>query len=811
MTTPTFTTGPDTYTVTDPGDYILDLLAGDDSLTVNGGTTTTATMDEGNDYVRLLSGMATVDGGAGNDRFDIVTSGVTVSGGADDDVFNLLAGAGGGSNQTINGNDGNDTVNFSTDITNLSAELGAGSDTFAGHHHIVSGMLSGGAGNDSFLDLDGSNLTLAGGAGDDTYLVSGTSFSATIQENAGEGTDTVQSYIGFTLGANVENLTLMGTAAVNATGNTLANVLTGNNAANSLLGGAGNDTLYGNGGSDTLDGGTGTDQMYGGTGNDVFIVRDATDQVYENASEGTDRVVSTVTYTLGANLENLSLSGSANIDGTGNDGKNVIVGNSGDNALYGLGGVDKLVGNAGNDTLDGGIGGHDRLIGGTGNDTYMVDSYTDVAVENAGQGTDQVYSTANYRLSDNVENLTLNGVANIYGIGNDLDNVLTGNSGGNKLFGLGGNDVLDGGAGNDRLFGGLGDDTYYVDSYNDRVLENAGEGTDSVFSSASYKLGANLEQLTLTGTADLYGYGNAGDNSLIGNSGDNKLFGLEGNDMLDGGAGADRMVGGTGNDTYYVDNLGDVVVENAGEGTDTIHSQVTLTLSDNVENGVVDGSAGIGLYGNELDNDLQGNVGNDTLDGGAGNDTIHGNAGEDFLYGGTGNDVLSGDTGNDSVFGQDGNDNISGGVGNDLLYGGAGTDVLDGGTGDDYLMGGSGQDTLTGGAGTDHFLFSEVTDSPLGAWDTITDFQSNAGSVAGDDVLDLTQIDANTAISGDQAFTWGGSSAGANSVWYSSLTQNGDGSAEMLVNGDVNGDGIADFQIMLHLTTGSFSSDDLGL
>src|SRR3569623_120435 len=99
MTTPTFTTGPDTYTVTDPGDYVLDFLAGDDTLTVNGGTTTTATMDDGDDYVRLLKGAANVDGGAGNDRFDITTSGITASGGIGDDLFILR----GGSNQTING------------------------------------------------------------------------------------------------------------------------------------------------------------------------------------------------------------------------------------------------------------------------------------------------------------------------------------------------------------------------------------------------------------------------------------------------------------------------------------------------------------------------------------------------------------------------------------------------------------------------------------------------------------------------------------------------------------------------------------
>src|SRR3569833_1423960 len=295
MTTPTFTDGADSYVVSAPGDYVLDFLGGDDSLTVNGGTTTTATMDDGNDYVRLLSGMATVDGGAGNDRCDITTSGVSVSGGADDDLFNLL----GGSNQTIHGDDGNDTVNISADIGNLAADLGTGDDTVVGHNHIVSGTISGGAGNDTFQDLDGASLILAGGIGDDTYRISGTSFSATIQENAGEGTDTVQSFLSYTLGANLENLTLLGTGAVNGTGNELANEMTGNNAANKLTSLAGNGTLYGIGGDDKLDGGTGADTMVGGTGNDTYYVRDAGDVVIENAGEGTDKVNLTISYTLG--------------------------------------------------------------------------------------------------------------------------------------------------------------------------------------------------------------------------------------------------------------------------------------------------------------------------------------------------------------------------------------------------------------------------------------------------------------------------------------------------------------------------------
>ncbi len=202
---------------------------------------------------------------------------------------------------------------------------------------------------------------------------------------------------------------------------------------------------------------------------------------------------------------------------TGTSGADTLQGGGGGDTLSGLGGNDKLLGSAGGDILDGGAG-DDRMIGGTGDDAYFVDSYNDVVIENAGEGNDSVFSTANYVLRDNIEALTLTGSANLYGYGNAGDNILTGNSGINKLFGLGGNDVLDGGAGSDRLFGGTGNDIYYVDAYADRAIENAGEGNDEVRSSASYRLGDNIETLTLTGSSGIWGYGNAGDNTLTGNS-----------------------------------------------------------------------------------------------------------------------------------------------------------------------------------------------------------------------------------------------------------------------------------------------------
>jgi Ca2+-binding RTX toxin-like protein len=467
--------------------------------------------------------------------------------------------------------------------------------------------LSGGGGND-ILDGGLGVDTMVGGAGNDTYYVDNA--GDVVTENAGEGTDAVNSSITYTLGANVENLTLTGTSAINGTGNGLNNVITGNS------------------GNNVLNGGIGADTMIGGAGNDTYYVDNAGDVVTENAGEGTDKVNSRITYSLGANLENLTLMGSAAIDGYGNELGNSITGNAYNNYLYGYGG---------NDILNGG-GGADTMVGGTGNDTYYVDNIGDTVTENAGEGTDTVSSSITYTLGANVENLTLTGTAAINGTGNELNNTITGNSAVNSLTGGAGNDTLNGGGGADTMVGGTGNDTYYVDNVGDIVTENAGEGTDTVNSSITYTLGANLENLTLTGSAT-YGYGNDLDNTITGNKYNNYLYGYGGNDVLNGGSGSDRMYGGTGNDTYYVDSTGDIVTENAGEGTDTVNSTITYTLGANVENLTLTGSAAINGTGNSLDNVIIGNSAVNILNGGAGADTLTGGAGNDSTTGGHGSDT----------------------------------------------------------------------------------------------------------------------------------------------------------------------------
>jgi Ca2+-binding RTX toxin-like protein len=381
-------------------------------------------------------------------------------------------------------------------------------------------------------------------------------------ELAGEGTDTVLSSANnYMLSSNVENLTLTGGGSSNGTGNTSANTITGNTGANRLRGEAGNDTLNGGDGNDTLDGGNGDDSMVGGTGNDLYIVGSALDVVVEGVGAGTDTVESSITYTLSANVENLTLTGKGSLSGTGNTLANAIVGNSRANLLSGLDGADTITGGKGNDTLDGGTG-NDSLIGGADNDVYIVDSASDVVVEAAGEGVDRVDSSVTYTLGNNVENLTLTGTSAINGTGNDLANVIIGNTGNNSLTGGLGLDTLDGGAGDDSLEGGAGDDIYLVDSALDIVSEAAGGGIDTVRSTVNVTLAKNVENLEIQGSSGLTGTGNASANRLTGNSGANVLDGAGGNDTLIGGNGNDTLIGGTGADTF--------VFTGSTNGVDTI-------------------------------------------------------------------------------------------------------------------------------------------------------------------------------------------------------------------------------------------------
>lgn len=288
-------------------------------------------------------------------------------------------------------------------------------------------------------------------------------------------------------------------------------------------------------------------------------------------------------------------------------------------------------------------------LGGLGNDTLVFDNNNDVIIEEANGGIDLMLSSLGGTLGANVENLTISGASARNATGNSMDNVLTGNVAANTLSGLagidalyggGGNDVLNGGTGNDLLTGSSGNDTYIVDSLNDIIVELSGEGVDLVQATLSWVLGAEMENLTLTGTAAINGTGNGFDNTITGNSAANLLTGNAGNDTLSAGAGIDTMTGGIGNDVFYVDNTADVVTEMTGEGTDTIYSSVSLNMASYTETLILTGTAAINGTGTSLSNTLTGNTGANNLSGGGGKDYLTGGAGNDTLTGGTGSDTF---------------------------------------------------------------------------------------------------------------------------------------------------------------------------
>lgn len=404
------------------------------TLTGSGGITAT-----GNSLANILrgqsSGINTLTGGTGNDSYYVSKQ---------TDVINEFAGGG---TDTVFAS-GNYSIANASNLENLTMIAAgftgtgnSGINTLTANAtggDILLGMesndkLYGGAGNDTLDGGTGSD-TMVGGKGNDSYFVD--SVADVVTENLNEGTDTVTltSNIAYTLASNVENL-ILGAAVLttSALGNTLNNTITGNDSNN------------------VIDGSIGADAMFGGLGDDSYYVDNIGDTVTEAASAGTDTVYSTaISFTLGANVENLVLNGSNGISGTGNTLNNNLNGNTGGNVLSGL---------DGNDIIDGGLGA-DTLIGGLGNDTYYVDNIADTVSELSGQGTDTVISTATYALNDvasiGVENLTLMGSNNISGSGNSLANTIIGNSASNILDGNGGKDTLTGGGGKDYFtFTGL--------------------------------------------------------------------------------------------------------------------------------------------------------------------------------------------------------------------------------------------------------------------------------------------------------------------------------------------------------------------
>ena len=427
----------------------------------------------------------------------------------------------------------------------------------------------------------------------------------------------------------------------------------------------------------------------------------------------------------------------------------------------------------------------------------------------------------------------------------DANFVVTTGSGDDIIQTNAGDDILDGGTGSNQLAGGLGDDTYYINSAGDQVFEEVNGGHDSAYFTYDFRANAadfgNVEKFYLIGTAD-EGRTNSRANELYANptlgslllafGGDDLLVGGTGDDVLVGGTGNDTMRGGQGDDWYFVTEAGDVVIELADEGIDEIRTNLNTTLGEHFENLRLKGAASIGT-GNAADNSifagsaaatlsglagddiLYGSASADTLDGGTENDILYGNGGADTLFGGTGDDRLNGGLQGDTLWGGDDNDRLNGnegldflygeagadrldggedpdqlfgGTGNDVLLGGAGNDILDGGEDNDRLTGGEGRDRMTGGTGQDDFLFGEGDFAGLAASDSdrILDFSDADG-----DLIILSAVDA--IVGGDDdAFAFIGAAAFSNTAGelrYEAAVDH------VLVQGDTNGDGVADFAI----------------
>ncbi|MFD1704352.1 calcium-binding protein [Methylopila henanensis] len=338
---------------------------------------------------------------------------------------------------------------------------------------------------------------------------------------------------------------------------------------------------------------------------------------------------------LADHVRSFALSGPSGLSVMGNGLNNVINGGNGSNTLSGLGGDDILRGLNGSDTLlggeradrlDGGAGA-DRMEGGAGDDTYVVQEPGDRVIEADGEGFDTVYSSVSFSLvGQSIERLilTATGANRDDGTGNDLDNIIIGHVGTN---------VIDGGAGADRMEGRGGNDTYYVDNAGDVVIEADGGGVDSVYSSVSFSLaGQFIERLILTGSESINAFGNSQANAIAGNSAAN---------VIDGRGGADRMQGGAGDDTYFVDDAGDVVIETQGAGFDTVNSSVSFSLAGQfIEKLALTGNAAINGTGNSQANTLVGNAAANTLNGLGGADRLDGGRGVDILTGGDGADTF---------------------------------------------------------------------------------------------------------------------------------------------------------------------------
>lgn len=557
-----------------------------------------------------------------------------------------------------------------------------------------------------------------------------------------------------TSGADSFTLNRLGDWVLN--GQAGADIITGNDGANvTFVGGDGNDTLTGKNGNDIF--------QYSGTtgGMDIVDGGDGYDIVQATANNTTIGLASA------ANIEEISGGAFSNVTlqlGTGNDvfdsnlialsGIASIRAGTGHDTIIGTYGNESIFGEDGNDIIWGGYGA-DILNGGNGIDTLSYEgNWAGVTVNLA----------ANTVSGGDADGDTISLFENV--IGSDNNDVITGSTAANVITGGAGDDTMDGGGGNDTfriglysgvdaIIGGSGTDTVLF-TENDAVLALSSLATVEIFNASG------ITNATITGNElnNTLNFGSATMTNIAG------IFGLDGNDIITGSAGNDVIIGGSGNDTLNGGNGNDLFRYDGGdEGFDALNGGGGTDTVQAASYGAV-----IGLTSITAIEAING-MGDTIIQGSATANTLNFSA-----------VTLSGIA---AIDGGDGNDNITGSNGDDTIYGGNGADRLTGSNGYDYLV---------GNAGNDIFDFNFVGESSVGSWsDIIGDF------VKGQDKVDITTIDANSALAGDQNFSFIGGSAFTNvagQLRYDNTV--GDGYTHIF--GDVNGDGVADFQIRLQGT-----------
>ncbi|MES2942672.1 MAG: DUF4347 domain-containing protein [Pseudomonadota bacterium] len=739
---------------------VIPLSSGTDEDWAYGGTSISGVDDfnvlasYNHDLYVALGSQGSFDGGDGEDTFYADWS----SASTDISLDNLSTGTSSANGYSL------------SNVERLVISTGAGNDHLGNADHDTDDYLDGGAGGDTFLggagrdtliggtgsdSLDGGVDTdeMTGGDGSDVYYVDD-SQDVVLETNADDstgGTDAVFSSLGeYTLGANIEDGRIVSAGVADLTGNSLDNLFYAGDGDNVLNGAAGNDTVsYQFAGSAVTVGLQTGGQNTGGSGLDSLIsINNLVGSNYNDTLSGSSANnlldggagVDTVSYAgVGSAVVARLNTGSASGTSSGNDtltGVENLVGSSYNDTLVGHGGANVLTGGAGDDVLNG-LGGADTMAGGNGSDVYYVNRSDDIVTETNDSivtgGYDKVYSyLAAYTLSANVEKgrIVSTGTASL--TGNELDNIL--------YAGLG-NNLLDGAGGTDTVSYSHVTSAVSVSLDLGGAQATGGSGSDTL---------VNIENIT----------GSRYNDVLTGNDQAN---------VLNGVTGADSMSGGDGSDRYYIEDAGDLVTEtnaSAAGGVDTVYSYLaTYTLGSNLENGRVVVSTAADLTGNSLDNLIYAGAGNNVLDGLGGTDTVsylHAQSGVNASLaltgaqttGGSGSDTLanfenlSGSRYGDTLRGNSAANLLDGLDGDDRLIAGAGADTLLGGVGQDTLTGGSGRDVLSGGADSDVFDYNALSETSVNSasWDVITDF------LRGQDLIDLSSLDADTGTGDDDAF-----------------------------------------------------------